>query len=284
MPDNKGKEALMNLGFTGLEADIYTFLLSEPPSTGYRISQATGKPVANTYKAIESLYQKGMILVEEGESRFCRAVPLKEVLSRLERDHKNRLRDAETVLENLERAEDDERIYHIDSREQVFERLRSMLERAGEVVMLDLFPLMFEEFRGDIERTVSRGVEVNLIAYEDVKIKGVNVMVDPRGHGVYERWPVQVIDVVIDAREQLLSYLSIDGAKVHEAIWSTNIYLSWLQHISIISEFSLLGIERALDEGGSKEKLREMLRKYRSPGSLEAPGYRIIQKRFTERM
>jgi hypothetical protein len=42
-------KALMALGFTELEARIYTFLLQESPATGYRIAQAIQKPVANTW-------------------------------------------------------------------------------------------------------------------------------------------------------------------------------------------------------------------------------------------
>lgn len=48
----------MDLGFTGLEADVYTALLAESPTTGYRVAQALGKAVANTYKAIASLEAK----------------------------------------------------------------------------------------------------------------------------------------------------------------------------------------------------------------------------------
>ena len=40
-------QALVDLGFTVMEAHIYVFLLSESPATGYRISRAIGKPVAN---------------------------------------------------------------------------------------------------------------------------------------------------------------------------------------------------------------------------------------------
>ena len=44
--------SLVDLGLTPLEAEVYRFLLGAPGSTGYRIAQATGKPVGNSYKAI----------------------------------------------------------------------------------------------------------------------------------------------------------------------------------------------------------------------------------------
>ena len=71
-----GSDALVPFGFTALESEIYVFLLGESPATGYRVAQGINKPAANTYKAIQTLQSKGAILVEEGSSRFCRAVPI----------------------------------------------------------------------------------------------------------------------------------------------------------------------------------------------------------------
>src|SRR5262244_1295461 len=87
-------DALTRLGFTALEAEVYTWLLGEPGATGYRIAQGIGKPVANTYKALESLQKKGAILVEEDESRLCRAVPPEELLTQLERGFASSRADA----------------------------------------------------------------------------------------------------------------------------------------------------------------------------------------------
>jgi sugar-specific transcriptional regulator TrmB len=60
MPIENCIHTLMEFSFSGLEAEIYTFLLRDSPATGYRVAQALGKPVANTYKAIESLQNKGV--------------------------------------------------------------------------------------------------------------------------------------------------------------------------------------------------------------------------------
>jgi len=77
-------KALADLGFTNLEAEIYAFLLQESPATGYRIAQAIGKPAANTYKAIQSLEQKGAVIVEAGSSRMCRAIIFRGVARQIE--------------------------------------------------------------------------------------------------------------------------------------------------------------------------------------------------------
>ena len=78
-------QALQTLGFSALEASIYSFLLTESTATGYRIAQALGKPVANTYKGIQALQAKGAVLVEDGSTRLCRAVPPDELMGQMER-------------------------------------------------------------------------------------------------------------------------------------------------------------------------------------------------------
>src|SRR5688572_23314760 len=83
-------QAIQTLGFSELEASIYAFLLVESPTTGYRIAQALGKPVANTYNGIQSLQSKGAILVEDSDTRLCRAVPPDEMMGQMERAFQER--------------------------------------------------------------------------------------------------------------------------------------------------------------------------------------------------
>src|SRR5690348_5292210 len=109
MPD--ASQILVPFGFTGLESEIYAFLLKESPATGYRIAQAIGKAAANTYKAIEGLQQKGAVLIEEGASRSCRAVPPDELLARLTRDFEWRRAEAEILLSRINSESSDDRVY-----------------------------------------------------------------------------------------------------------------------------------------------------------------------------
>lgn len=66
---------LTEFGFTGLEAEIYAFLLVEWPASGYRIAQAIKKPAANTYKAIETLDQRGQFLLKRAILGCARPCP-----------------------------------------------------------------------------------------------------------------------------------------------------------------------------------------------------------------
>ena len=63
------------MGLNALEAEVYAQLLKESPLTGYGVAKALGKPAANVYKAIDTLADKGAVIVDEGGTRQCRAVP-----------------------------------------------------------------------------------------------------------------------------------------------------------------------------------------------------------------
>ena len=102
---------LRDLGFTEIEARVYTFLLQNEPATGYRISHAIGKPTANTYKAVAALEGRGAVQVDEGENRLVRAVPPEELLAGLERRARDRHEAARGVLAELNRDTTDDRVY-----------------------------------------------------------------------------------------------------------------------------------------------------------------------------
>ena len=95
---------LAALGFTDLEAAVYVYLVENSPATAYRVAQGIGKPVANTYKAVESLQQKGAVLVDETKTRLCRAVPPDDLLGRLEKTFETRREAAAQALARLQPA------------------------------------------------------------------------------------------------------------------------------------------------------------------------------------
>ena len=130
VPDAKACiSALSSLGFTELEAAVYASLVQASPATGYRVAQAINKPVANTYKAIESLQEKGAVITDETGNKLCRAVPPQEVLQQLESTFSRQKREAADALSRLRPAPGDDGVYALTSRSQVFERCRAMLSR-----------------------------------------------------------------------------------------------------------------------------------------------------------
>jgi sugar-specific transcriptional regulator TrmB len=252
-------EALVELGFTNLEAEIYAFLVQESPATGYRVAQALGKPVANTYKAIESLQNKGAILVDESSTRLYRAVPPDEVLTRMERVFAERRVRAAKELSRLGSAPADDRVYRLTAKAQLLERCRAMIARSRSVILIDVFPLMLEELRTDLEEAAHRGVNVLVKAYVPTEVAGARVLLNPRGEDVMRRYPGQWVVHVADGGELLIGTLTADARDVVHAIWTGSAFLSWIVHASVGAEFLLTEIITKLEEGVSGDDLKAVL-------------------------
>lgn len=269
--------ALTALGFTALEAEVYTFLLRESPATGYRVAQGIARPVANTYKAIESLALKGAVQVEEGASRLCRAVPAEELLAQLEQSFRRRQQDAVRALAELRGAPDDDRVYQLRTREQVIERCRAMLRRSRHLVLVDLFERPLELLRDDLSATAHRGIEVVAKVYRRSGVPGVQVILNPRGEEIMAAYPGQWIVLAVDGAELLIACFTPDGRRLQQAIWSGSAYLSWIIHSSMSAEFVLAD---ALTTPEVEPHVMPLVRKWRAIFSWELPGFQHLRHRF----
>jgi sugar-specific transcriptional regulator TrmB len=274
-------QPLVSLGFTSLEAEVYAFLLGESPVTGYRIAQALRKPAPNIYKAIESLEAKGAVMVDDGTSRVCQPVPPDELLGHLERRFQEDRARAAASLSGIGAPVPDDRVYQLRSPDQVLERAHTMLGRCREVALVDAFPLPLERLRQPIEAAARRGVVVGVKAYAETKLAGALVTVDARRERAMERWPGQWVNVVVDGVEHLVAFLTPDAESVHQAVWSSSVWLSWVYHSALSSEIMLEAVEAELARGDATcERLRAKLAELGPLRALQASGYQELVGRL----
>jgi HTH-type transcriptional regulator, sugar sensing transcriptional regulator len=229
-------QTLTPFGFTSLESEIYTFLLRESPATGYRVAQALRKAAANTYKAIESLQQKGAVLVEEGASRSCRAVPSDELLARLTRDFEWRRAEAELRLSTLNSDGEDERVYGLRSRAQVIERARHRVGSAESVVLMACSTSVAEQIIDALNAAVRKKIEILAVCPDPIGVAGVQAVVS-RGAS-----PLDEIRLVTDGCEYLFGLFKKAREEVAQAVWSRSPYLSVCAHRGLAAELRQLGL------------------------------------------
>lgn len=216
MSSSDGIASLVALGFTDLEARVYAHLVATGAATGYRIAQETGKPVANTYKAIESLERKGAVLVEDGATRIVRAVEPDRVLDGIARHHESERSRAKAALKRAARSEEDGRTYTVGSEEQSLARARQMLAEAEGFALLRGSAAMRTALRGELSDADGRGVDVAEMDGEGltVAVDAVQCLVAPEG--IWTRNPA-VARAVFDglAAEAALAEIGVqvaDGA------------------------------------------------------------------------
>jgi len=274
-------ESIALLGFTELEATIYAYLVQHSPATGYKVARAVGKPIANTYKAIEALQRKGAVLVDETGNRMCRALPPAELLDQAERDFRERHREARAALGRLEvpKAAPDAGVYALTSAEQVYQRCRKMLAKAKAVALLDLYPRPLAELEAEIQACAKRGVNVAAQVYESVAIPGVETVVHGQVDVVLEKWHGHWLNCVIDGAELLIAFLGPDGDSVNQAIWSRSPFLCTVFGSALGAELLASRLQRLVLEHRPDEEVREAIVRFNRFRAHELPGYRKLTRR-----
>jgi DNA-binding MarR family transcriptional regulator len=275
-------EVLRELGLNQLEAEVYAYLLPRDPITAYRIAQDLGRPTANVYKAVESLARAGAVLVEEGASRRCRAVPAPEFLRNREQAFVQQSREAEEVLAALQNDSFDERVYRVESVSEVVRRARAMIERSTRVAVVDAFPKALAQLRDALESAAARGVRVSVEAYAPVTIAGCDVTLVPQGDLTLDAWRSEQLNLVIDGREVLLALLSADLTQVHQALWSRSVYLSCILHAGMLSEQTVLKLADASRQKRPSPSLREIVDRHPFFRDSDVPGHRELLARFVD--
>ncbi len=266
-------QPLVDLGLTSLEAEVYAFLLENSPATGYGAAKGLGKPAANVYKALESLQNKGAILVEDSKTRLCRAVPARELLESLERQFRAARDEAAAELNRLRTSPEDQRVYQLKTVEQVIGRHRRMLADCKRVGLFDLFPFAVDMLKPDIEAAAARGVEITVKVYAPTEIVGVEIFLDSRGEEILGKWPGQWANGVIDGAEHVVAYLSRDLSRVHQAVWSCSPVLSLVYYGGLVNELAVEMLWSRLDKGLTMKKVRETLANVQNRLTMEAAGF-----------
>ncbi|MBN2009600.1 hypothetical protein JW960_09685 [candidate division KSB1 bacterium] len=277
-----GISSLVELGFTRLEAEIYTYLLQQPQATGYKIAQAIHKPTANTYKAIQSLQQKGAIFVEDADTRICRPVPVAELLSQLERRFIDKKETAESTLASLQFDDDDDRVYQLKTTDQVIERCRHMLQAVESILVIDAFPSILELLKPDIETVASQGVKVAINAYESLQIANTKIFERPNGQKIINGWPGEWINIIVDGDQFLIALFERGLKNVIQAIWSGSPYITWVYYSALMAQFQLSAIQQKLQTATHLGEIKDLLRANEAFFPLNASGYQKLIKRFKQ--
>ncbi|MGI9515680.1 MAG: TrmB family transcriptional regulator [Pirellulaceae bacterium] len=271
-------ESLVELGFTRLEAQIYAFLIREPAASGYRVAQAISRPAANTYKALESLEAKGAVLVDDDEVRRFRAVPVAELLNRLERKFRENRRRAQKALTTRKKTAGDDRIYQLRTRDQVLERAHMMLSESQDIVLVDAVPQVLEIVLPSVEAAIKRGVVVIVKGYQPIEIAGARVIVRPHGKEITHRLPGELLSLNVDGTQHLLALLRQEGDSVFQAIWPGSPVVAYILYTGLVNEISLTSVMTELAGRATIKSIRTSVADLRQfhPISSQGPVYKRL--------
>lgn len=298
-------DTLRELGFTDLEARVYLHVLRSGPETGYAIAKAIGKAGANTYKAIESLQEKGAAEVDEGEPRLCRATPPVELIARLRRRTEARLGEAERELERIGGPDDDDGVYQMRDAAQVVERARQMLAGAERTVVIDVFPALARALAAELIAAAERGVAVVGLFYEAIELPGVEVILHADCEAVRKMMAAEHMLLCADASRALLALLDPPGGPgidradapgeagvpgdgfgtsggVRQAVYTSSPFVAWHLHDNLHHQLFTYAVrEQTRGEGEVAELLRAVyMRRVAAIAPIATPGWRELLRRY----
>lgn len=268
---------LGTLGFSGVEAAAYIALLKEPGATGYRISRLIDKPVPNTYKALDSLKEKGAVVMDDSSgARTYMPLPIREYLDGVRRNISTTQSQIEEELKNLSAATMEGGIFQLNSAEQVYERCRTMLREAKSVVLFDAFPAPLEVLRPELEKAAKRGVHVLMLAYRPTEVEGCEVIAPRKEVPDIARWDGDWLNVAVDCTEFMYSLIKKDGRGVHRSVWSRDVYLSLMAYNGMLNEQLLRRVFQMLASGRTRDEVHQEVQRMSQRYVSETPFDRVI--------
>jgi len=250
-------DALTELGLTDLEARIYILLTKQPKLSGYRVAKILGRSVPNIYNTLSAMAKKGLVLTSlKGTTNIYIPTPLEEYLEQHTRNAERLMNRTRQVFKGMNASESNPStgIYQLENTEQVLEKARKLISNAtGRItITADRFPLL--HLSAFLAEASGRGVNVLVNSYSHIAIPECDVILWNRRPD-RKPWPGNWLILVADGSELVVSFFSMD-AKVVNAIWADNQYLSLVLHHGRSADTVLAAVLNMLKNDVPVEQLK----------------------------
>ncbi len=237
MIDEKLIENLKLMNLTEYESRTYLALVAKGTATVKEIRELAQIPYSREYDILENLERRGYVVVQPGRPRRYRAVDPREILSK---ELELRAKAVEELIKKLtplyqkhmDEVSFDEVIWMLKGRENIHDRLISMLESAErEVLIVGIKPVTTRAIARALENAKKRGVSIKALGefsrgtMEIFNKIGVEYKHYPHDHSRF---------VVVDEKELILA--SDDPANYVFALYNRNpgcikLYRNYFHHV-----------------------------------------------------
>ena len=257
---------LRGLGFTEYEAKAYLALLRGSPATAYAVARESGVPRSKVYGVLGGMAERGVVFISHGEPVRYAPLPSRELMQSRRREAEELLTAAEDELEEYAKQDaggaNDDRIWDIEGRGEILSRLKELIGRAKERILLHVWREDAPELEEELAKAAERGVKITVMAYGDPEYDFAQVYLhEPGPEQITREYGGRWIILSVDAGEIVAGIVS--PGEVAKAAWSSHPGIvmpitEQVKHDLYIAE--LLGSHREVLEeayGPSLKKLRE---------------------------
>jgi len=258
---------LRDLGLSELESAIYIWLLEHKRSTGYKIAGQISKPVANTYKALKSLQNKGAVVSDDSSgTTYFDTIPVEEFLNKLENEFSRKREKIIHEVEKLDTRQDNTGIYEIKSMELVFEKVNSMIKSAKSQILIDGFPAPMKHVKPHLSKTQLAKSCIYVKNYSGENIENVHQIKASIPDFLYSELNGQWLIVLKDTVESLIAFFSKDGSELIHSIWTQDPFLSFILFNGSAYEFNFTEVcEQVYSDDSNKiENMKKIIERYKN--------------------
>ncbi|MBP8228230.1 MAG: TrmB family transcriptional regulator [Pararheinheimera sp.] len=246
------KIPLNQLGFTELETDLYLALLTQGEMTGYAVAKQINKAVANVYKGLESLTQKGAVIQTHQDKKIYCAVPWRQLLDSEQRKFSQTIEALAEQLDALPEPDENEQVYQLSNLDQVRSETLAFIHRAQHLILADIEPDALMYFAEALQQAADRGVEVRLKVYEQVSLPGVMLTLRQNGTEVYARTDTIRFKLSADGRHFVTALLHSNKKDLIQAFKSSSALMNMNIFSGLAYELILTELKQALSQSNQE--------------------------------
>lgn len=197
-------EEMKHLGFTGVEAQIYVFLLQSPQATGYEVSKGIGVPRANAYQALETLLAKEYVLAVSKDPVRYATVPPALLLRRIQEETRRRCQDLEARLQTLEKPETVGHFWELREQDRIEQRMLELVNTATQRIAASLWAEDLQRLTEPLRAARRRGCTIILNLFGEARVDFATIY---RHEGPEKVVGGHVVALAIDFTEALVASL-----------------------------------------------------------------------------
>lgn len=266
MKDSKKIVTLLNqVGLNDLEANIYIWLMQNKKSTGYKVAKGLNKPVANTYKALNSLEEKGAVICDDSlNKKYYENLPIKEFLNKKENEFKQTRNLIQKEIEKIDSEKTTGGIYRINSKELVYEKAISLIATTEDKLLIDSFPVPLKRLKKRIENEKVGKKKFYLKSYDDESVENVHQIRAINGKQVLRLFKGQWLIMIRDTEESLIAFFDRKGDRLIHCVWIKDVFISYILFNGSVNEFNLIEIFGKLysKEDNKIDKIKSIVNDY----------------------
>ena len=165
---------LKSIHFTETEASIYVHLLKNPGLTVFQISKDLHLSRTSIYSTIDQMYEKGILLLENGSKDLYFAEDPKTLLDKLSKIYQKNIDDLKEAMSSIDSGIHREPYLNIVGYFNILGKIRTMLYGAEEEVYMNT-DMELEQFDDCFSHLERKGVDVYIFSFRDTDYKRTNV-------------------------------------------------------------------------------------------------------------